>query len=130
MWTLSPFAPELPAWRRLRYIEACHRLALCEWLISWAEWVESEWRDHFIRYPFASHEGTGALWVTLCMARETLNARMRGSDAGSVVAWVDHDIASLANTLASARGMPPRTIWCASSLDDLTYLNDLLKCDE
>ncbi len=127
MWALNPYAPDMPAWPRLAYIEACYRIALYDWLISWAEWVETDWQQHFDRYPFAS--GPTGIWVTLALAREALAQRMSDPDAASVVAWVTHDIEALANILASARGMPVRTSWDTTGLGDLTYVGDLLKCE-
>lgn len=127
MWTLNPFAPKMPAWQRLAHIEACHKLALFDCLISWAEWVESEWQQHFHRYPFA--DGPSGLWVILIVARETLASRTRERAADALEVWLDDDISRLANTLATARRMPERATWDASGLHELIYLNDLLKCE-
>ena len=127
MWTLNSFAPLMPAWQRLIYIEASHKLALYECLICWAEWVEGEWQQHFDHYPFA--DGPSGLWVTLILERETLTRRTLESTAGALDFWPDKDLTRLANTLAAARRMPERATWDASSLDELIYLNDLLRCE-
>lgn len=127
MRTLNPFAPKMPVWQRLIYIEACHKLAQFECLISWAEWVEAEWQQHFCRYPF--EDRPGGIWATLIIARDTLNSRVRDPATAAVAALLVEDISRLANTLSSARGMPVRNTWDAANLDELMYLNDLLDCE-
>ena len=125
MWLLNHFfAPDLPVRRRYMYIEACHKVALFEWLIRWGEHVEHNYDDFYSCYPFACHNDPEPAAITLRNARKTLVALMSEPDAGSIVSVLDYEIAKLANALASWRGRSVPARWDTDSFFNLTDLTD------
>lgn len=118
------FAPDLPALRRFRYIEACHKIARFEWLIRWAEDVENNAEHLYDCYPFACHNGPEPVAITLRNARKMLVALLSEPDAGSILSVLDYEITKLANALASWRGRAAPARWDTSSLLTLTDLTD------
>lgn len=124
MWMQNNFfAPNLPTWERYKHVEACHKIALFEWLIRWAVEAEHQYDDLYSCYPFACHVGSDPIRITLHKAQKTLVALLCEPDADGVLAVIDYEITKLANTLASASGKSIPAQWDISSFRALTDLS-------
>jgi hypothetical protein len=114
------FAPDLPVARRYLYIEACHKIAQFEWLIRWAENVESNAENLYSCYPFACHNDPEPVAITLRNARKTLVELMSEPESGPILSVLNYEITKL----VSWRGRPAPTCWDTTSLLTLTDLTD------
>lgn len=124
MWMQNNFfAPNLPTWDRYKHIDACHKIALFEWLLRWGEESEYQTEDRYSCYPFGCHTGSEPTSITLHNARKTLVSLLCEPNADGVLAVIDYEITKLANTLASASGKPIPAQWDITHFRDLTDLS-------
>lgn len=123
MWLINHFfAPDLPTRQRYYYIEATYKIALYEWLIRWAETVETCHGDLYSCYPFACHAGPEPVGITLRNARKALVALMCEPDGSSLLPVLNYEITKLAEAVANWRGKPAPAHWDTSNFIDLTDL--------
>lgn len=106
--------------QRLAHIEANLEIALLDWLIGWADHVLSNFEEYYLGDPLHMGRPSAPYYVTQTAERASAIAGI--ADPNEVGLLARHELAFLANRIASWRCLDPQPHW---TKDDLVRLTDL-----